>query len=198
MYVVYQAPSAAAVTVAAGVSTASVNTGIFNVIAGEPGAGSQLLMSLPGSGRFNGQPFRVRAAGYLSIAAGTFTTSIQPLLYASTTAGFTAAAANAIYSAAAQAVTISSASAKVINWSLEVYASGDTTSGLINGFYEGSINNGAIQLVDLAVLANAPTSINFSTEPPLQFAMGVSIGTTSNTFPLSNITSTLTQFLIEE
>ena len=46
-------------------------------------------------------------------------------------------------------------------------------------------------------LQNAPTSINFATEPPLQFATSVQYGTTSNTFPLTNVTHTLTQFQIE-
>lgn len=198
MQVIAQAPSAANVTVTGAVSTTAVNAGIFNVIAGEPGAGSQLLFSAPGTNRLNGQPFRVRAAGYLSIAAGTFTTSVQPLLYASTSAGFTASAAAAIYSAAAIAVTISAATAKVVPWSLEGYVSGDSTSGLLVGSVLGLVNNGAQQGATAPVaIVNAPTSVNFATEPPLQFAAAVSLGTTANTFPTSTVTSTLSAFQIE-
>lgn len=198
MYTISQAPSAANLTVTGAASTTAVNAGIFNVIAGEPGAGSQLALNAPGSNRLNGQPFRVRAAGYSSIAAGTFTTSIQTLLYGSTTAGFTAAAASAIYSVAAIAVTVSSASATVIPWCVEALISGDSTSGKVVGSITGLLNNGAQQGATAPVaIVNAPTSINFATEPPLQFAMGVSVGTTANTFPLTNVTHTLTEMQLE-
>lgn len=198
MIVIAQAPAAANVTVTGAASTTAVNAGIFNVIAGEPGAGSQLLLSAPGTNRLNGQPFRVRAAGYLSVAAGTFTTSVQPLLYASTTAGFTAGASTAIYSAAAVAVTIAAAAATGIPWALEILMSGDSTSGKLVGSATGLMNNGAQQGATAPVaIVNVPTSVNFSTEPPLQFAVGVSLGTTSNTFPTSTTTSTLTSLQVE-
>lgn len=194
---IVNAPGAANVTVSGAASTTAVNSGIFTVIAGEPGAGSQLSIGIPGSGRLNGVPFQIKAAGFVSIAAGTFTTSVQPLIYASTTAGFTAAAASAIYSAAAVAVTVASASATVVPWNLQITMSGDSTSGKVAGTYTGTNNNGAINSVALAIIANAPTSVNFSTEPPLQFAAGVSLGTTSNTFPTSTATSSLTYFAVE-
>ena len=85
------APSAAAVTVAT-----AAGLGVFNVIAGEPGAGTQCNLNVPGSNRLNGQPFVVRAGGIISMSAGTYTATIQPLVFASTTAGFTAALGNVI------------------------------------------------------------------------------------------------------
>lgn len=197
MYVIAQAPGAANAVVPLGVSTAAAALGIYNVIAGEPGAGTQLNLSIPGSNRLNGQPFRVRTAGFVSLAAGTYTTSVQTLLHASTTAGFTATAANAVFSAAAVAVTISAATAKVIPWFVEAIVSGDSTSGLLNIVNEANMNNGAQQIIAPAVGVNLPTAVNFATEPPLQFAASVQIGATANTYPLSAVTASLTQFQIE-
>jgi hypothetical protein len=205
MYVIAQPPSAAAITVTGAASTTAANLSTFNVISGEPGAGSQLSLSLPGSNRLNGQPFRVRAAGYSSIAAGTFTTSITYMIHASTTAGFTATAANSLLlTTTATAITISAATAKVIPWAAELLISGDTVSGLMSGSGSGQVNNGALTTWPATAangtwnqLTNALTSINFATEPPMQFAVSVQVGTTSNTFPLSNVTHTLTQLQLE-
>ena len=197
MYVISQAPAAANVTFASGASTVAASTGVFNVIAGEPGAGSQLSLSAPGSNRLNGQPFRVRAAGFVTFAAGTYTSSIVNQLYASTTAGFTAAAASAIYSSAAVAVTVSSATAKVFPWFVETLLEGDSTSGLLNGQNTAGMNNGAQQQITPVAITNVPTSVNFATEPPLQFAVSIAVGVTSNTYPLNGGSATLTQLQIE-
>jgi hypothetical protein len=198
MIVIAQGQAAAQVTYASGASTVAASTQIFNVISGEPGAGSQLNLSAPGSNRLNGQSFRVKASGYVTLTAGTFTSSVQPLLYASTSSGFTASAAAAIYSASAIAITVSSATAKQIPFSIEALLEGDSTSGLLNGSVTGLLNNGAQQGATAPVaIVNAPTSINFATEPPLQFAMSVAVGVTSNTYPLNGGTANLTQFQIE-
>lgn len=197
MQVIAQAPAAANSTIALGVSTAAAALSVFNVIAGEPGAGTQCNLNVPGSNRLNGQPFRVRAAGFVSFAAGTYTSSVQTLLHASTTAGFTAAAASAVYSAAAVAVTIAAATAKVIPWFVETIVSGDSTSGLLNVVNEANMNNGAQQITAPAVGVNVPTAVNFATEPPLQFAASIQVGSTSNTFPLSAVTTSLTVFQLE-
>lgn len=197
MVVIAQAPAAANSTIALGLSTAAAALSVFNVIAGEPGAGTQCNLNVPGSNRLNGQPFRVRAAGFISFAAGTYTSSVQTLLHASTTAGFTAAAASAVYSAAAVAVTVSGATAKVIPWFVETIVSGDSTSGLLNIVNEANMNNGAQQITAPAVGVNVPTAVSFATEPPLQFAASIQVGATSNTFPLSAVTTSLTAFQLE-
>lgn len=205
MQIIAQAVSAAPFTVTGAASTTAASVSYFNVIAGEPGAGSQLSLSLPGSGRMNGQPFKVRTAGYTTLAAGTYTTSVTILVGASKTAGFTAAASNSlILTTTTVPVTLSSAAAVSYPWSLDIQLSGDSTSGLVSGTLFGQINNGAaIGFPATAAnstwnqITNGPTAINFSTEPPLQFAVGVQVGTTSNTFPVSNATQTLTNFVIE-
>lgn len=201
MLVIAQAPAAAPVTATGAASTTAAVVGIFNVIAGEPGAGSQLLLSAPGTNRLNGQPFRVRAAGYCSMAAGTYTATVQPLLYASTAAGFTASAAAAIVSNAAIVVTMAGAAVVGIPWAIEVYMSGDSTSGTLAGISSQIVNNQTVIVATGAtapvVIGHIPTSINFSTEPPLQFAAACTIGGTSNDYPASTVTSNLTQFVLE-
>jgi hypothetical protein len=75
MYIISQAPAAAALTLSTGAATAA-----FLVAAGEPGAGTQCNVSAPGSNRLNGQPFIVRAAGYVQLPASfSGTTSATPL-----------------------------------------------------------------------------------------------------------------------
>lgn len=200
MIVVAQAPGASPITVAAAASTTSAVTGIFNVIAGEPGAGSQLLLSIPGTNRLNGQPFRVRAAGYIAMNAGTYTATVQPLLYASIAAGFTASAAAAIVSVAAAVVTMASAVTVGIPWTIEVLLVGDSTSGTLAGTATQIVNNQTTIVGGTAPVAivNIPTSINFSTEPPLQFAVACTIGGTANDFPKGGCVSNLTGAWIEE
>jgi hypothetical protein len=170
MAVIANGPSVSTVTGATG--------GVFNVIAGEPGAGAQATLNLPGSGKFNGQYFKVRASGLVTLTAGTYTATVQPLLYASTVAGYTASAAAAIYTPTAYNVTVASASTTKVPWTVEVSLEGDSTSGQIHGTTEATYYNGAAQLVALAAISNAATvsSVNFATEPPVQFAIGCTLG----------------------
>lgn len=162
MVIISQAPAAAQITAATG--------GVFNAAAGEPGAGSQLPISLPGTGRLEGKAFRVRASGYATfVFAGATTVTVQPLIYAGAS-GFTAAAANAVFSAAAVNVVATGASTATVPWLAEIEAEGDSVGGKLQGLIKGVVNN---TLVDLAPIANPPSSLSFTTEPPLQFAVGV-------------------------
>lgn len=191
MVIIAQAPASATLSFAAVASTVAT-TAVFNVIAGEPGAGSQNNLNMIGSNRLNGQQFVVRASGLMSYAAGTYTVTVQPLICIANTASFAAVAANAVYSAAAQAVTVSSAAVTNLPWEAEITLAGDNTSGKLSGYFKGSINNGANQLVSLAAATNLPTSVSFLTEPPLQFAAAlVSSGN------LSVGTASLLQFTVE-
>lgn len=132
-------------------------------------------LNLPGVSAVEQVPFTVKATGYVSCGAGTYTATIQPLLYASTTAGFTAAAANAVYSVAAVNVTNSAAAAKVVPWEAQATIWGDTTSGLTLGTIYGGMNNGAQQITAVAAITNPPTAVNFAAAIPLQFAAGVTL-----------------------
>lgn len=174
MQVISQAPAAASLTIAAGAATAT-----FNVIAGEPGAGTQCNLNLPGSNRLNGQPFKVRAAGFLSLAAGTFTSAATPLqvvLNASNTASFAAASGNAIASlTAVAAFTWTSAVAGGLDWEVEAELIGSNVSGKMTGYVFGNMTNpnGVPTNTTSAATAQSPSSVNYATEPPVQFAVSI-------------------------
>ena len=196
MYVISQAPAAASVTLAAGAATAT-----FNVIAGEPGAGTQVNLNAPGSNRLNGQPFRVRAAGTIAVAAGTYTTAATPVqifLNASNTASFAVATGNQIFSGTAVAAyTWTSAVAGGIDWQIEVDLMGTNTSGKLGGLGISTFTNpNGVATVSTSniVSGTSPSSVDFATEPPVQFA--VSILTAASNLLASPVAS-MTQFLLE-
>jgi hypothetical protein len=147
---------------------------------------------LPGNSTFEQTPFVVKAAGYITLPAGTYTASLQPLLYASTTTSpvFTAAAANAIYSAAAAGCTVSSASSISVPWEIESHLFGDTISGKVSGWNQGTLPTAgatlAIANVSPAIIANAPTSVAFTaTSSALAFAMGFTVGGTAGAYSIN-------------
>jgi hypothetical protein len=196
MYIIAQAPASAVVSVAAAAS-ATINA--FQVIAGEPGAGSQNNLNAPGSNRLNGLPFTVRAAGFVTLAAFTSTSGATPLnfvLYGSNTASFAAATGNALWTASVAAFTFASATAKTVPFEIEVELQGDSTSATVIGVAEGVVQdpNGLITAVARTKTAQAPTTLNFLTEPPMQFAAALTMGTSAN---LGIVTAQLTQFIIE-
>lgn len=175
-----QSAPAAAITGATG--------GTFSV-----SAGPQVVVSLPGASAMEQVPFTVKASGYISLGAGTYTATVQPLLYASTTAGFTAAAANAIYSAAAVGWTITSATPITAPFSLEAHLVGDSTSGKVNGWTQGLAptagTGGTTAFAALTAITNAPTSVSFSAVVPLQFAAGVVLAATAVATSVVNLGS---------
>lgn len=198
MIIVANAPAAAPLTVATGSAYSP-----FLVAAGEPGAGTQVNLNLPGSGRFNGQPFTVRAAGYMTCPAGTYTsaaTPIQFVLFGSNTAAFAAASGNALFSTTALAIfSVSSATALSVPWEIEAEFIGDSASTHIAGAGQ-AITGASVNLTTGVATARAATGaptaapFNFSAEPPIQFAAGVS---TASANLLLVTTVTLTEFLIE-
>jgi hypothetical protein len=177
------APAASAVTAATG--------GVFATA-----GGTQISPLLPGNSVFEQTPFVVKAAGYITAPVGTYTVTIQPLLYASTTVSpvFTAAAANAIFSAAAVSCTITSASTITVPYELEAHLVGDTISGKVSGWNQGIIPTGGATLADAVtsptIISNAPTSVAFTgTAAPLAFAFGVTIGGGAPSGPTINLGS---------
>lgn len=196
MYIQAQTPLSAVVTVAAAAS-ATINP--FLVIAGEPGAGSQNNLNLLGSNRLNGQPFTIRAAGFVTLAAFTSTSGATPLnfvLYGANTASFAAATGNALFTASVAAFTFASATAKTVPFEVEIECSGDTGSALIVGAGQGLVAdpNGVTTAVARTKIAQSPTTLNFLNEPPMQFAAALTMGTSAN---LGIATATLTQFQLE-
>lgn len=204
MYIIAEAEAAAPLTVSTGAAQSP-----FLIISGEPGAGTQNNLNLPGSGKYNGQAFIVRASGFITVPAGTWTSSATPLqfaLWGSNTASFTAASGNVLWTAASYAIfSITSATARTtVPWSFEVEMEGDSTSGIIvgNGNARLTVSPSVVTgltAVTPTVIAQSPTTLNFSAEPPIQFAVGV-ITAASNLLAASGTGGTvvtLTQFLIE-
>jgi hypothetical protein len=182
--VIAQAPAAASLSVTA------TGTYAFNVIAGEPGAGAQLYLNAPGSNRLNGQRFRIRAAGGIQLNSGSYTATVQPVLFASKTPGFTAGAGNTIFAPTAGSIAIT-VTQKLL-WSFDVDLNGDNNSGTLQGSGSMQFNNAALAV---AQLGNLPTALDFSVEPPLQFSVGIVLGTSVGTF--SSGVLTLSQFQLE-
>lgn len=195
MYIISQAPAASGITLAAGAATAT-----FNVIAGEPGAGTQVNLNAPGSNRLNGQPFRVRAAGSIALAAGTYTaaaTPVQIFINASNTASFTAASGNQLFtSTSIAAFTWTSAVAGAIDWAVEGLVMGDNQAGKVGGLVVGTMNdpNGVATVTSNVASVTSPSSVNFATEPPLQFTVSIR---TAATNLLASPVATLTSFVLE-
>lgn len=180
----------------------AVNAGVASAVTAATGgvfantAGTQISLLLPGSSAFEQVPFVVKASGFITAPIGTYTVTVQPLLYASTTVSpvFTAAAANAIFSAAAVSCTITSASAISVPYELEAHLVGDTTSGKVSGWNQGIIPTGGNTLADAVtsptIIANAPTAAVFNTAAaPLAFAFGVTIGGGAPSGPTINLGS---------
>lgn len=197
MQIIAQAPAASQIAVPNAAGTVA-----FNVIAGEPGAGTQCNMNAPGSNRLNGTPFTVRAAGFISYPAGTYTCStVQVLVFGSNTASFAAATANAVASMTAlTAASVAGTSAINIPWEVEVELEGDNTSkvlcGVLQGWASGTGPNTATTVTALARAAstNPLTTFNAAAEPPVQFSVGIVSGGAQGT---TGITATLTNFIIE-
>lgn len=147
---------------------------------------------------FSGVPFVVKASGYLAANSGTYTATVQPLIYASKVAGFTASAAAAIYSAAAINFTVASAAVTYLSWQAEAHLCADSTSGIFSGWIAGAQNNGAPQVTTPAVIGtNGAANIaspNFSAAIPVQFLAGCT--TTGATLGASAVVA-LTEFFLE-
>jgi len=158
---------------------------------------TQLNLYAPGNSRYEQLPFTVKAAGYVQMGAGTYTATVQPLIYALIGTNTAAAvAANAIYSAAAISVTVSSATAKQYTWEAEVNLIGDSVSGHCGGFIQGRYVdfNGTNGFTALAISTNNLTGVIYNTAtPPALFAAGVTLTNPSSVA----VASVLGSFFIE-
>lgn len=198
--VIVQAPATANLTVASGAAYTA-----FQIAPGEPGAGTQCNLNVPGSNKLNAQTFKVIASGYMTCQAGTYTsaaTPIQFVLFGSNTASFSAASGNALFSTTALAIfSVSSAAAVSVPWQIEAEFIGDTNSTHIAGAGQaitGASVNLTTGVATSRAATGAPTAAPFvfSTEPPLQFAVGVS-SASSNLLNVGSTTVTLSQFQLE-
>lgn len=195
MYIITQAPAAASFTVNTGAATQA-----FLVAAGEPGAGTQVNVSAPGSNRLNGQPFVVRAAGYLALPAGTNTaaaTPLQVMLFASNTASFSVASGNVICSlTAVVAFTYAAAVTGYLPFNISAQFLGGPggTLGSYNLGGQTTDPNG-VNLVTIPVLSTTGvSSFNPLTEPAVQITVGLK---TAAANLLTNAVANLTSLILE-
>ena len=170
--------SVAPSTIAAISATAG---GIFQLT-----SGNQANLLNPGIGRLQGQVFTVRAQGYVSLPAGTYTATVQPLLYATASTGsWSAAAANLSVSASAAAVVVSSALPVNAPFLLAAEIEGDSMTELVQGAAHVQVNNGTNAVVALL----NPPPFNGNRSINLQFAAGVTLANAP-----AGVTVTLDEF----
>lgn len=138
------------------------------------------ILNLPGNSSYEGVPFTVKAAGWLTLNGGTYTATVQPLIYASTSLGFTASAAAAVLSTTAISLTIAVAAAATLTtypWEAELTLVGSTATGIVGGRSVASVGppngTGAAPTPLLATSTNTPVSIAFAGAVPMQFLAGV-------------------------
>jgi hypothetical protein len=183
MVIIAQAGPANTVTAAAG--------GVFTAL----GTTAQLNLNAPGSNRLNGSAFVLRASGWSTLAAGTYTATVTVTLYGvantltSQAIAWTAASGNAIAASSAASVTQAGTVAVTVPWVIEAYLSGDGNSGLLQGILSRAVVNNAVTTNNTAI-THAPTGVAFNSEPPLQFACGAA--------PSANGTASVLEELVIE
>lgn len=130
-------------------------------------AGGNLILKAPGSNRLNGTRFSLAASGYAQSTAGTFTATIQPILYGD--ASLATVTTKPLFTTTAGTLAYTGTTGGAIPWTLSGTFEGDSISGLCYGTC--SANVGGI-LSSTATSVKMVSAINFQSEPPLQFAIG--------------------------
>lgn len=144
-------------------------------------AGANLIMALPGSARFSANKIWIFASGYAQSGPGTFTATVQPILYGD--ASLATVTTKPLFSATAGtlAYTGTAAAGAAIPWYLQAEILGDNASGTFNGEGESAVGAAAYKI---RTQLTAPVStINFNTEPCVKFAIGnTTAGTVGTSF----------------
>lgn len=133
-------------------------------------AGSNLVMSAPGSNRLAGKNFTVVATGYASGGAGTYTATVAPILYGDASLATVTTKPLFTASAGTLAYTGTAAAGLTIPFSLWADFEGDSLSGAFSGIAQSIVST----TIKTQTVTVAPVStINFASEPPIKFAVGV-------------------------
>lgn len=136
-------------------------------------AGGNLILNAPGSGRLNGQQFYLQASGIAFGGPGTYTATIQPILYGD--ASLATVTTKPLFSATAGTLAYTGTVGGAIPWTMWAQLEGDTTSGLVFGAVQSQA--GATLKAETVSVATV-SAINFNTEPPIKFAVGMTtVGT---------------------
>ena len=141
-------------------------------------AGGNLILALPGSGRFSANSFTVYAAGYAQSGPGTFTATVQPILYGDASLATVTTKPLFTSTAGTLAYTGTAAAGASIPWAIYANIVGDQVSGTFTGEAESAV--GATYKIRTALVAPVST-INFNTEPCIKFAIGNTCGGTIGT-----------------
>lgn len=146
-------------------------------------AGGNLILNAPGSNRLSGKLFYVQANGYAKCGPGTFTATVQPILYGD--ASLATVTTKPLFSATAGTLAYTGTTSGAIPWSIFAALEGDSVSGLMYGNAQSQV--GATFKVPTVTVVPVST-INFVTEPPVKFAVGMSGGGTFGSNPQFVIT----------
>lgn len=114
------------------------------------GLSGAVTLGLPGTSRFNGKQFQVKASGNVTVAGTSPTVQIQ--LLAANPGG------NNVVLAQSSAVSVTTSAS--YPWAVEATLQGDNLSGILQGWFTVAINN---SLNSQAALTNTLTSVNFGT-----------------------------------
>jgi hypothetical protein len=141
-------------------------------------AGGNLVLSAPGSNRLQGQQFNIFASGYAQCASGTYTATIQPILYGDSS--LATVTTKPLFSCSAGTLAFTGTVAGAIPWNLSATFSGETLSGTVAGSGSGVV---AVTVTSPVATTKTVSTINFATEPPIKFALGLTTGGTLGASP---------------
>src|SRR5271166_3853042 len=79
-------------------------------------AGGNLILLMPGSNRLSGKDFNIRASGWAIGGAGTYTATIQPILYGD--ASLATVTTKPLFSATAGTLAYTGTTSAAIAWTL--------------------------------------------------------------------------------
>lgn len=152
-------------------------------------AGGNLILNAPGSNRLSGKRFNIAVSGFASCTAGTFTATIQPILYGD--ASLATVTTKPLFTASAGTLAYTGTTGAAIQWTMAGAFEGDNTSGQLFGSIQ-SIVGGTLKGSTVSV---APVSvINFQAEPPIKFA----VGNTNSTTVAPGLKFVVTEFLLSQ
>lgn len=153
-------------------------------------AGSNFILNLPGSNKLSGKAFTVRASGYASCTAGTFTATIQPILYGDVS--LATVTTKPLFTSSAGTLAYTGTTGAAIQWTMQAQMEGDSVSGQMFGTAQ-SIVGGTLKGGTVTV-APVTSPVNFNTEPPFKFA----IGNTNSTTVAPGLKFVVTEFYVNQ
>lgn len=134
-------------------------------------AGANLILSVPGSNKLLGKQWYVQASGFVSTASGTYTQTIQPILYGD--ASLATVTTKPLFSATAGTIAFTGTVAGAVPWALWAEFEGDTISGTFVGVAQSTVG---VTLKGQTITVAPVSTINFASEPPIKFAVGITTG----------------------